>query len=370
MKFNRMAIEKESPEELGYGNLKYNLTESSVTDLKLKEIPVPWNDIVLAYTDHKGKPELRELIAQDYPGLNKDNIILTTGACLALFIINATILSPGDHILVLHPNYATNIEVPRSLGATVDLLSLKFEEKFQISMKDIEAKFTPQTKLISITSPHNPTGMIIPEKILDRIIQFAENHHVPLLVDETYREIVHSERIIPAASKSPLVISVESVSKAYGMPGVRVGWIATQNREWLERFLATKEQVCICGSIVDDEIAFQFLKKRMDYLPAIQTKYKHHFSIVKEWMEKQKELEWIQPSGGVVCFPRLKYPETVDIPRFYKILNEKFGTFVGPGHWFEMSDAFFRIGYAWPTETELRQGLAGITQAIIEAKKR
>ena len=367
MKFIRMPIEKESPEELGYGNLKYNLTESSVTDMRLQNIPVPWNEIVLAYTDHKGKPELRDLIAQDYPGLSKDNIILTTGACMALFLINATLLSPGDRILVMHPNYATNIEVPRSLGINVDLLTLKFENQFQVSLEEIERKFTPQTKLISITTPHNPTGMIIPDEILLKIIKFAEKHQVPLLVDETYREIVHGARIVPAATKSPWVISVESVSKAYGMPGVRVGWIACKNRELLEQFLATKEQVSICGSIVDDEITYHFLRKRADYFPPIQKKYKKHFAIVKEWMMQQTELEWIEPTGGVVCFPRIKYPNKVDISKFYRILNEKYGTFVGPGHWFESDDRYFRIGYAWPTEDELRNGLATITKAISDA---
>jgi aspartate/methionine/tyrosine aminotransferase len=364
MNFNRMLIEKESPEEIGYGNIKYNLTESSVRDMDLSAIPMDFGKITLAYTDHKGKPELRDLIARDYPGFTRDNILITTGACLGLFIVNATLLLPGEHILVMQPNYATNIEVPRSLGITVDLLSVKFEDRFELSLDKIKAKLTPKTKVISITTPHNPTGTIIPESCIDALIEIVKERKIYLLVDETYRGLNMGTPIASAAVKHERVICVESMSKSLGMPGIRVGWIATKNMPLKERFLATKEQICICGSIVDEEIAYHALKMKDHLFKPIAEKNQKHFQIMKNWLNNHPILEWIEPKGGVVAFPRIKPTANVDIPKFYKILNDTHGTFVGPGHWFECEDRHFRIGYGWPTTEELEGGLAAIDAAL------
>lgn len=369
MNFRRMAIEKESPEEMGYSNLAYNLTESSAPDMNFKEIPLNLHDLVLGYTDHSGKPELRDLIASEYQNVPSKNILVTAGACLGLFIVNATLLNPGDHILVLKPNYATNIEVPRSLGITTDLLELKFENQFGLNLNDIINKFTPNTKLISITYPHNPTGMVINEKLLQQILDFAEQKQCYILVDETYREMAHGTKPLPAASLSKWAISVESFSKAYGLPGIRIGWIATQDSMLKDRLLATKEQVCICNSVIDEEIALQVLNQKKTILPPILAQNMRRFQILQKWMHKQSDLEWIEPHGGVVCFPRFSAPQNIDIPKFYQILNAKYGTFVGPGHWFEFDDRYFRIGYGWPTEDQLKQGLENISLAIQEARK-
>ena len=123
----------------------------------------------------------------------------------------------------------------------------------------------PSTKLISITYPHNPTGAMIDEETLQAVVEIAEKHDCYLLNDETYRELTMGELLPPTVSLSKNAITVESMSKAFGMPGIRIGWLATQSNELKERFLATKEQLCICGSVVDEEIAFQVLKKQEPY---------------------------------------------------------------------------------------------------------
>src|SRR4249920_911497 len=110
MKFVRMPIEIESPEQMGYSNIQCNLTESSVSDLLFRDIHFDLRDLVFCYGHHAGKPELRELIAAEHAGINAENILITTGAASALFIINTSILNAGDHLLVMHPNYGTNIE--------------------------------------------------------------------------------------------------------------------------------------------------------------------------------------------------------------------------------------------------------------------
>ncbi len=367
MKFKRMVMEKEAPEEIGYDKIKYNLSESSITDRRLSDLGLNLDDLLLFYGDHSGIPELRTLIGEEHYSLGKENILLNMGACMSLFIVNATILSPGDNIVVITPNYATNIEVPRSLNIDVSTVELKFEQQFKLDFEEITSKITPSTKLISVTYPHNPSGVMLSESELKQLIAIAEDNDCYLLVDETYRELTFGKKLPTAATLSKKAISVESISKSYGVPGIRLGWLATQDMALMERFLATKEQICICGSVVDEHIALAVLKQKENLLLQSNKLIKENFLVIKDWMENQQVLEWVEPSGGVVCFPRFKADVVINHDIFYKNLLEKYDTFVGPGRWFEQSDSYFRIGYGWPTKAELLSGLDGILNAAADA---
>jgi aspartate/methionine/tyrosine aminotransferase len=369
MLFKRMTIEKESPEELGYEKIKNNLAESSIADRSFEDLNLSFENLTLFYGDHRGKKEFRELLAKEHYNLDANQVLITAGAVTALFYIHATLLSPGDHILVVKPNYATNIEVPKSLGITTDLLDVTFENKFEINTTALRNLIKPKTKVISITYPHNPTGVMISNEKLHEIISIAEEHNCYLIVDETYRELTFGEKLPTAASLSPKAISVESLSKAYGLPGIRMGWLATQDRVLIEALLATKEQVSICNSVFDEEIAHHVYKNREDYLAPIIKDNLLKFNILKEWMNKQDYLEWVEPTGGVICFPRIKSTIDIDTDEFYKVLFEKHGTLVGAGRWFDMSDRHFRVSYAWPTVEQLQTGLDSIIQTIDELKK-
>lgn len=369
MWFNRMIMEKESPEELGYEKIKYNLSESAITDRKFSDLNFTFDNLTLFYGNHSGKEELRELIAQEHYNMRADELLVTNGAAEALFIIHATILMPGDHILVVKPNYATNIEVPKSLGITTDLLELDFENKFDIDITELKRSITSDTKIISITYPHNPTGVMISEDKLNEIINIAEENNCYLIVDETYRELTVGEKLPTAATLSSKVISVESLSKAYGLPGIRVGWLATQDSKLKEALLATKEQISICNSVLDEEVAHHVLKNKDKFIEETKSDNLIKLNIVKEWMRQQDYLEWVEPKGGVICFPRVKLDINIDMDDFYKVLFEKYQTMVGAGRWFGMNDRHFRIGYAWPTIEELQGGLESIIKTIEEVKK-
>lgn len=245
MLYKRMPIEKESPEEIGYDNIKYNLSESSVTDIKMKELNLSLEELKLEYIGHRGKTELRQMIIKDYINLNEENVLLTSGAAGALFIINTSLLTIDSHLIVVRPNYATNIEVPKTIDCNITFIDLKFEEAWKLDSKKIEAAIQPNTKLISITTPHNPTGMLMPEDEIDKIIQIAEQHNIFLLIDETYRDTCFKTPYPNTASKSKKVISVSSLSKAFGLPGLRMGWLITQDEIMMERFLAAKEMLCL-----------------------------------------------------------------------------------------------------------------------------
>ena len=138
MHYRRMPIEIESPEAIGYGRIRYNLAESSVTDAVLGDLDLSLKDVVLEYGDHKGRPGLRQIIASDGDGVTPEDVLMTIGAAAALFIVNTSLLKAGDRMVVLHPNYATNVETPRALGAEVVTLPLRFEDGFRLDLDALE----------------------------------------------------------------------------------------------------------------------------------------------------------------------------------------------------------------------------------------
>lgn len=371
MRYRRMPIEEESPEQLGYGRIRYNLAESSIADSTLGDLGADLGGLVLQYGDHLGLPALRELVAADAAGLAPDDVLVTPGAVAALFIVHTTLLEAGSHAIVARPNYATNVETPRAVGADVEYLDLAFDDGWTVDPDRIAAMLRPETRLVSLTTPHNPTGSTLSHDTLDAVIALVERHgKARLLLDETYREMTFGEALPVAASLSERVISVTSLSKTYGLPGIRVGWLVTRDRALLGRFLAAKEQILISGSLVDETIAARALERRPSWLPAIRDRIAEAFAITSTWIAGNPRFEWVPPRGGVVGFPRIRpsVAAGTDVDRFYELLFERHGTIVGPGHWFEQPRTSFRLGYGWPTLDELRGGLEALDAALDEVR--
>jgi aspartate/methionine/tyrosine aminotransferase len=334
-----MPIEVESPEEYGYARIRYNLSESSVADQTLADLglTIP-TDVPLLYGEHRGRERLRELIASEGPGLSAADVLITTGAAGALFIIATALLSKDDHLVVIRPNYATNLETPRAIGCATTHIELAFEDGFRIDLDKVAAALTPATKIISVTCR--------------------------LLVDETYRDLSYERPLPLAASLGAHVISVSSLSKAYGAPGIRIGWLITRDPALQEIFLAASEQISICGSVMDEWVAEQVMARRAAILAPRLVEMRARLARVADWMAGEDGLEWVRPSGGVVCFPRMTAEPPGGTEAFYRRLLEDHGAYVGPGHWFERPDRYFRLGYGWPTTEDLDAGLAAITAAL------
>lgn len=364
MRYVRMSIEVESPEEYGYGNIRYNLSESSIVDQSLGGLGLSIPDLTLLYGEHRGSERLRELVVAEAPALRADDVLITGGAAGALFIIATALLGPDDHLVVVKPNYATNLETPRAIGCAIGFVDLDFDNGFALDFDRLAAAMTPRTRLISVTCPHNPTGVMMTEAELARLVAFAEERGCLLLVDETYRDLALTTKLPLAASLGSHVISVASLSKAFGAPGIRVGWIINSDPALKEVFLAAKEQISICGSVINEWVAEQILARRDAFLAPTLVEWRRRLEHIATWMAGEDRLEWVRPSGGVVCFPRMKADPPGGTDAFYRRLLQDYGTYVGPGHWFEMPDRYFRIGYAWPTADQLEQGLAGISAAL------
>ncbi len=361
-----MPIEVESPEQLGYDTIANNLSESSVADRRLSDlhVSVELDELLLCYGDHLGDPVLREAVAAGGEGLHPDDVLVTAGAAAALFCISTALLDPGDHAVVVRTNYATNLETPRAIGADLDVVDLRFEDGWQLDVEQVAERVRDgETRLISVTQPHNPTGTMFDGATLDALVALAERAGAVLLVDETYRDLTHREALPLAATLSERVISVSSMSKAYGLPGLRIGWAVCRSPALAELLLAAKEQVLICGATLDEHIAGRVLAARSSVLPPILDDVRHRLGVVRGWMAAQSTFEWIEPSGGVVGLVRVVPEVPIDAARFHEVLLAEHGTYVGPGHWFELDDRHFRLGYGWPTEAELHAGLAALTAA-------
>src|SRR5258706_14006134 len=165
MLYKRMPIEKESPEETGYSNILYNLAESSVTDLQFHELNLLLDQLTLEYIAHRGHTDLRKLIATDAGMLNESQVLLTNGAAGALFIINSSLLTATDHLIVVQPNYATNIEVPVTIGCAISYIDLKFEEDWRVKNYCIKRTIQTQTEKNNIYKPPNPTALLERKRI-------------------------------------------------------------------------------------------------------------------------------------------------------------------------------------------------------------
>ncbi|MEP7346786.1 MAG: pyridoxal phosphate-dependent aminotransferase [Gemmatimonadaceae bacterium] len=364
-----MPIEVESPEEVGYDAIRCNLAESSMRDRVLGDLQlnVDLAKTILLYGDHRGHPGLRALLAAE-SGCAAEQVLLTPGAAGALFIVSTSLLSPGDHLVVLRPNYATNIETPRAIGCDISFVELSLEKGFRYTADDIAAVMTPRTRLVSITNPHNPTGAVLEEEELERIVTLVTERGAYLLVDETYRDLIVGTPRPFATSLGDRVISVASLSKAYGLPGLRVGWLLARDPVLNELFLAAKEQMLICGPVLDEEIAYRVYRRRTEELPRIAAEVSRGVATLTDWMASEPAMEWVPPLGGVVAFPRIRADAGVDVPRFYTALNGTYATWVGPGHWFEQDDRFMRIGFGWPAPSELKEGLENISASINAAR--
>src|SRR4051812_24234548 len=194
-------------------------------------------ELLLPYGDHLGAERLRALIAGEFENLSLDDVLVTAGAAAALFVVSSSLLEPGTHALISSPNYATNLETPRAIGAVVETLQLRFEEGWQLDLDELASRLRHDTRLVSVTYPHNPTGSSIGRADLERLVALVERHpSARLLVDETYRELAYGDPLPMVTSLSPRAIGVSSMSKTYGLPGLRVGWLTCSDRELKETF--------------------------------------------------------------------------------------------------------------------------------------
>lgn len=365
MWFKRMILE-EWFDQYQYA-VQYDIGESAVKYMTFGQLGINIDDLPIRYGYHHGRPDLRACLAEQYPGLSAKNVIVTAGGSEAIFLIAAALLKPGDHAIVEHPNYPSLYEIPRALNCEVSFLELTFENGYKPDLKQLDQLVTPRTRLVSLTHPNNPTGSMISRAALDELIEWVERRHVHLLFDETYREMAFEATLPPAATLSPNVISISSMSKCYGLPGIRIGWMVTQDQQMLDSILNIREQVTITNNAIGEEIALQVLRQKEKYLEKARASILENRSIVTAWMNQQEDFEWVFPEAGVVSMPRLADHVKIDPEKFYRRVAEEYKTFVIPGRCFEVDNRYFRLGFG-SNPAEIRAGLVNLNRALTDLR--
>ncbi|NHJ13552.1 MAG: aminotransferase class I/II-fold pyridoxal phosphate-dependent enzyme [Candidatus Thorarchaeota archaeon] len=339
----------------------YDIGESGMKFFTLRELDTDLQGVDLRYGYHVGHPDLRKLIADQYQGRTWENVAVTTGASEANFAVIAHLVGHRDHVIVEHPTYPSLYEVPRSLGLDLSLFSLKWNNQFRPDMNALRKLVKPNTKLITLTHPNNPTGSVISQDELSEAIEIAEDVGAYLMVDETYRDLMFGKPPPLAATMSENAISLTSMSKVWGVPGIRIGW-AVGDESIVEGIRTVREQVTICNSSLGEAISKSILRQREPILNRIRGHMLENYSIVRQWMDSQEWLEWIEPQSGVVCAPRLKRGGSTD--ELCKLLVTKYRTFTVPCSTMEL-DGHFRLGFGGEKE-ELENGLEQLEKALRE----
>jgi hypothetical protein len=335
----------------------FDLAISNILGCSIADLPGAAEALSFAGRNDNGYGPLVEAIANRY-GVSPEQVTTAQGASGANFLVFAALLGPGDDVLVERPGYDPLLGAPRLLGANTVRFERRFDEAFRVLPQRIRETLTARTKLIVITSPHNPTGAIIDTATLGEIGSLARAHGAHILMDEVYLD-VSGAAVPPAATLGAEFISTSSLTKSYGLSGLRCGWILS-SPSVAERIRRARDVVDGTGSIVAERlavIAFQHLDRLITRAKGIVGQ---NAPRVRSFVKGRPDLEWVEPAGGTVAFPRLR--GVTDTTVFVDRLLAERDTAVVPGRFFE-APAHIRIGFSGSPDV-LEPGLQAIGAAL------
>jgi hypothetical protein len=330
-----------------------NLPACTIDDLPgAREALAPNGD-----NDHGYRPLIEAIAA--HHGTGVERVAPASGASGANFLALAALVGPGDEVLVERPAYDPLLGAARLLGATVSRFERRFEDGFAVDPERIDAALTPKTRLVVITSPHNPSGAVVGGEELDAIAELAARRGVHVLVDEVYLDTI-SPRPQAAANRSDRLLSTGSLTKAYGLAGLRCGWVlaAPEVAAAVRRVRGAVEAIGAYPAEVLARIAFANIEALVARARAI---LEPNGAALAAFVASRPELEWVPPAGGTVAFPRLSGHR--DAGPFIDMLLAEHETSVVPGRFFE-APAHFRIAFGGVEAGVLRGGLARIGEAL------
>lgn len=305
-----------------------------------------WDGLSLGYTESPGHPALRVEIATLYEHLDADDVLVFSGAEEAIFALHNVLLGPGDHAVVVRPAYQALSEVARAAGADVTRVELHEAEGWRLDVSAVRAALRPNTRLILVNEPHNPTGSLSDRATFARLVEVAEESGARLVVDEVYRflEFDPADRLPAGADISATGVSIGVMSKSFGLAGLRIGWIATRDRTLRERLAAFKDYTTICASAPSEVLALIALRARERVLARNRAIVEANLPLLDAFFARWGGVfEWVRPRGGSVGFPRLLGDRPIDA--FADELVRDTGVLILPGTLFADTGNHFRVGY-------------------------
>jgi aspartate/methionine/tyrosine aminotransferase len=347
---------------------RYHLTASDAQSMTLRDLLAmaepddakAFDQLWLGYTETFGGQDLREAIARTYDHRTPQDILCFAGAEEGIYIASHVLLEADDHAIVLTPNYQAAETIPLSI-CTVTGVALDPEQDWDLDIDRVAAAIRPNTKLISINFPHNPTGKIIKPHVLNALVALCRRHGIWLFSDEVYRLLGPDENshLPPVADIYERGLSLNVMSKAYGLPGLRIGWIACGDRTVLARMERMKHYLSICNAAPSEFLARVALNRAERILARNNTLIRNNIALLNEFFVDYPDLfVWSPPDGGCVGYPRYIGPGSVD--DFTTTLVEQAGVLLLPSGLYRSDlgptpDDRFRIGFG---RANLAEGLA------------
>jgi len=350
--------------------VEYNLSESGVHPITIEELvddPKVIEDLLstgLNYPQTNGSIELRERIATLYKSATSDNVQVTVGAAQANYTTILTVLEPNDEILVMLPNYMQIWGAAQNLGFQVKTFALREELDWGVDVDELEHAVSNRTKLIAVCNPNNPTGYILTEEEMDAIVAAASRVGAWLLADEVY---AGAERLTDEFTPSfwgryERVLAINSMSKAYGLPGLRIGWVVAPAKT-AEEIWSRQDYITISATMLSNKLAAYALSPqvRPRILARIRKYIRKGYDNFERWYMKHDDLySLIPPQAAAIAFVR--YFADVNSTELCKQLIHEQQTYVVPGDHFGL-DHHLRISYGLPADY-LNEGLSRLHQVI------
>ena len=322
-----------------------------------------WENLRLGYTESTGHPLLRAEIAELYEEIGPDHVLVFAGAEEAIFCLANVLLGPGDHAVVTWPGYQSLYEVGRAAGAEITLHELRQEQYWGLDVERLIATLRPETRLVVVNAPHNPTGMLPTRAQWARLSDVLADRKIHLLADEVYRflEFDEQDRLVAGADAFPLGVSLGVMSKSFAMAGLRIGWLATRDHDLLDRCAAFKDYTTICSSAPSEILALMGLRAREQVLGRSLRIVADNVTLLDDFFRRRSDrFAWVRPRGGSVAFPRLL--GDVPIDQFAADLVQVEGVLLLPASQFGYPGNHFRIGFG---RENMPQALAGL-EAYVE----
>ena len=319
---------------------------ADVLGLADEETRALWDELRLGYTESTGHPLLRAEIAELYDELNPDEVLVFAGAEEAIFCLTNVLVSPGDHVVVTWPGYQSLYEVARAIGADVTPHELHEADGWAFDVERLIRSLRPETRLVVVNAPHNPTGMLPTHAEWARLADALGDRGIHLLADEVYRflEVNERDRLLPGADAFPRGVSLGVMSKSFAMAGLRIGWLATRDRDLLARCAAFKDYTTICSAAPSEILALIGLRARDRVLGRSRRIVADNLVLLHDFFRRRSaEFAWVPPRGGSVAFPRLLGDVPVD--RFAETLVEQAGVLILPATQFGYPGNHFRVGF-------------------------
>jgi len=318
----------------------------------------------LGYTESAGAPELRAAAAVLYETTSPEDVIVVAAAEEGIFAAYHALLQPGNHVVVETPCYESALQVARSTGADVSEWRRSAVDNWAHDLDALEALLRPNTRLVYVNTPHNPTGLLMPREVLDRVVELCAERGAWLFADEVYRELEHdpADRLPAAVDLYDRAISLGSMSKTYGLPGLRLGWLASRDRDALARIVSLKHYTTICSSAPSELLSALALRHRDVFADRSRAIVLSNLELVDAFLTRHaSRLSWVRPNASTIGFVRVEGVD--DTAPFCERLVADAGVLLLPGTVYDVP-THVRLGFgrsslpealglfeAWITET-------------------